>query len=73
MTETERRRRAAELRRILFQRMADKLLGVAAGDITDADFDAALTAVAAEMATEIQTFYAQRTADMLRELGAKPH
>lgn len=73
MTAAEKSRRRAELRRILFQRMADKLLGVAAGDITDADFDAALTAVAAEMATEIQTFYAQRTADMLRELGAKPH
>jgi len=73
MTETERRRRAAELRRILFERVTDKLLGVAVGDITDADFDAALAAVAAEMETEIQTFYAQRTADMLRELGAKPH
>ena len=73
MTETERRRRAAELRRILFERVTDKLLGVAVGDITDADFDAALAAVAAEMETEIETFYAQRTADMLRELGAKPH
>jgi hypothetical protein len=66
-------RRRVEIRRILFERVTDKLLGVASGDLTDADFDAALAAVAAEMVTEIQTFYAQRTADMLRELGAKPH
>jgi hypothetical protein len=71
MTETERRRRAAELRRILFLRMTDRLMD--RGSWNDSDFEIVLAEVAAEMATEIQTFYAQRTADMLRDLGAKPH
>lgn len=71
MTETERRRRAAELRRILFERMADKIGDWS--DVANVDFDAVLAAVAAEMADEIQTFYAQQTANLMRGLGIKPH
>lgn len=72
MTATEKhRRRAAEIRRILFRRMADKI-----GDwqnVADMDFEAVLEEVAREMADEIQTFHAQRTAELMREAGIKPH
>lgn len=71
MTTAEKHRRRAEIRRMLFERIADKI-----GDWTDVaeiDFEAVLAEVAQEMETEMQTFYAQWTAELLREAGVKPH
>lgn len=71
MTDIAKLRRAAEIRRILFQRMAAKIGNWS--DVSNADFDAVLAEVAREMEDEIKTFYAQHTANLMRDVGIKPH